>query len=401
MADLWRAAPHVALFATGLEAGKNGGALTHHPANHLFPSFPHADQRHHRARLTEAVQRVFDSGRLILDGEVAAFEQEFAAFLGVKHVVGVGSGTDAIEVMLRALNIGPGSRVVVPSFAPSAVAAGVKRSGAEVVFADIERDTFTLCPESLDKVLRSPAGEGVKAALVVHLYGHPADWLNLQRVANEHGITLLEDCAQAHGAAWHGRMTGTLGKMAAFSFYPTKNLAACGDAGAVATDDSELAERLRLIRQYGWRERQVSAVPGVNSRLDELQAALLRAKLPWLRESVNQRRRLAALYDARLGSNRRITTPPVRGGCEHAFHQYVVRCERRDALLRHLENAGIPAAVHYPVPLHQQPAFGANSTFPMAEAAAETVLSLPLHPHLSEEAVNAVCEAIETLPPSC
>uniref|UniRef100_UPI003782F1C2 DegT/DnrJ/EryC1/StrS family aminotransferase n=1 Tax=Prosthecobacter sp. TaxID=1965333 RepID=UPI003782F1C2 len=375
--------------------------MTHHPASPLFPAFPHADQLHHQARLHEAMQRVFDSGRLILGAEVSAFESEFATFLGVKHVVGVGSGTDAIEVMLRALGIGPGSRVVVPAFAPSAVASGVMRSGAEVVFADIDKDTFTLCPDSLDNLLRSPVGRGVKAALVVHLYGHPADWLNLQRVANEHGITLLEDCAQAHGAKWHGRMTGTLGKMAAFSFYPTKNLAACGDAGAVATDDRELAERLRLIRQYGWRERQVSAIHGVNSRLDELQAALLRAKLPWLRESVNQRRRLAALYDARLGSNRRLTTPPVRGGCEHAFHQYVVRCERRDTLLRHLENAGIPVAVHYPVPLHQQPAFGANSTFPTAEAAAETVLSLPLHPHLSEEAVNAVCEVIETLPPSC
>lgn len=391
----------MALFATGLEAGEHGGVLSHHPASHLFPSFPHADQRYHRERLTEAVSRVFDSGRLILDGEVAAFEQEFAAFLGVSHVVGVGSGTDAIEMMLRALDIGPGSRVVVPAFAPSAVASGVMRSGAEVVFADIEQDTLTLCPESLDTVLRSSAGVGVKAALVVHLYGHAADWLNLQRVANEHGIMLLEDCAQSHGAEWRGRMTGTLGAMAAFSFYPTKNLASCGDAGAVATNDRELAERLRLIRQYGWLERQVSAIQGINSRLDELQAALLRAKLPWLRESVNQRRRLAAIYDARLGSNRRLTTPPVRGGCEHAFHQYVVRCERRDALLRHLENAGIPAAVHYPVPLHQQPAFGASSRFPMAEAAAETVLSLPLHPHLSEVAVNAVCEAVETLPPSC
>lgn len=347
------------------------------------------------------MQRVFDSGRLILDGEVAAFEQEFAAFLGVKHVVGVGSGTDAIEMMLRVLGIGPGCRVVVPAFAPSAVASGVMRSGAEVVFAEIDHDTFTLCPESLDAVLRSPAGQGVKAALAVHLYGHPADWLNLQRVANEHGITLLEDCAQAHGSKWQGRMTGTLGTMAAFSFYPTKNLAACGDAGAVATDDSALAERLRLIRQYGWRERNVSAMHGINSRLDELQAALLRAKLPWLRESVNQRRRLAAIYDARLGSNRRLTTPPVRGGCEHAFHQYVVRCDQRDVLLRHLGNAGIPAAVHYPAPLHQQPAFEAQITCAEAETAASTVLSLPLHPHLSEEAVNAVCEAVETLPPSC
>jgi dTDP-4-amino-4,6-dideoxygalactose transaminase len=347
------------------------------------------------------MRRALESGSFILGAEVAAFESEFAAFLGANHVVGVGSGTDAIELMLRALEIGSGNRVVVPAFAPSAVAAGVLRSGAEVMFADIERDTFTLCPESLDKLLRSPAGRGVKAALVVHLFGHPADWLNLQRVANEHSITLLEDCAQAHGAEWQGRMTGTLGKMAAFSFYPTKNLAACGDAGAVATHDALLAERLHLIRQYGWRERNVSTLNGVNSRLDELQAALLLVKLRTLRDQVNQRRRLAALYDVRLLSNDLLTPPAVRGGCAHAFHQYVVRSERRDDLLRHLEKAGIPTAVHYPIPLHQQPAFAAQTTYPEAEAAACTVLSLPLHPHLTEKAVNTVCEAIETLPPRC
>lgn len=380
---------------------ENAALLTFPNTSSLFPTYPHADQLHHQVALHAAVRRVLESGSLILGAEVAAFESEFAAFLGANHVVGVGSGTDAIELMLRALEIGPGSRVVVPAFAPSAVAAGVLRSGAEVVFADIERDTFTLCPESLDKLLRSPAGRGVKAALVVHLFGHPADWLNLQRVANEHSITLLEDCAQAHGAEWQGRMTGTLGKMAAFSFYPTKNLAACGDAGAVATHDALLAERLHLIRQYGWRERNVSTLNGVNSRLDELQAALLRMKLKTLRDQVNQRRRLAALYDMRLLSNELLTPPAVRGGCAHAFHQYVVRSERRDDLLRHLEKAGIPTAVHYPVPLHQQPAFAAQTTYPEAEAAACTVLSLPLHPHLTEKAVNTVCEAIETLPPRC
>ena len=273
---------------------ENAALLTFPTTRSLFPTYPHADQLHHQVALHAAVRRVLESGSLILGAEMSAFESEFAAFLGVNHVVGVGSGTDAIELMLRALEIGSGSRVVVPAFAPSAVAAGVQRSGAEVVFADIERDTFTLCPEALDKLLRSPAGRGVKAALAVHLFGHPADWLNLQRVADEHGIPLLEDCAQAHGAGWHGRMTGTLGKMAAFSFYPTKNLAACGDAGAVATDDARLAERLGLIRQYGWQERNVSAIQGVNSRLDELQAALLRVKLGTLRDQVNQRRRLAA-----------------------------------------------------------------------------------------------------------
>ncbi|MFN0079068.1 MAG: DegT/DnrJ/EryC1/StrS family aminotransferase [Prosthecobacter sp.] len=367
------------------------------PTHSLFPPFPLEDQRQHQAELAAAIRRVLDSGSYILGEEVAAFESEFAAFLGVKHVVGVASGTDAIEVMLRALEIGGGSKVIVPSHAPSAVAAGVARSGAKPVFADIEADTFTLCPESLDAVLRSPAGRGVKAALVVHLYGHPADWANLQQVADEHGILLLEDCAQAHGATWHGRMTGALGTAAAFSFYPTKNLGAIGDAGAVATDDDDLAERLRLIRQYGWRRRYVSEMTGVNSRLDELQAAVLRVKLSTLGQSVYQRRRLAAMYEARLSASGSVTPPSVREGCEHAFHQYVVRCERRDALTQHLHAAGIPAAVSSPVPLHRQPAFHADIALPEAERAAAAIVALPLHPYLHEAAVAAVCDAIERL----
>lgn len=366
------------------------------PTNHWSLLYPQADQRRHEVALADALQRVCASGSYILGAEVAAFETEFAAYLGCQQVVGVASGTDAIELILRALEIGTGSRVVVPSFAPSAVAAGVARSGAEPVFADVEPGTFTLCPQSLDAVLRSFDGRGVKAAVVVHLYGHPADWESLRRVADAHGIELLEDCAQAHGARWQGRMAGTLGRAAAFSFYPTKNLAALGDAGAVATDDAELAERLRMIRQYGWRHRNISAHAGVNSRLDELQAAVLRVKLETLNGSLQQRRKLAATYDARLQDCRMVTAPVQLGGCEHAYHQYVVRSERRDALLQHLQRAGIPVAVHYPVPLHQQPALGGSETSLLeSERAAATVISLPLHPYLSEAAVDAVCDAME------
>ncbi|OYW75352.1 MAG: hypothetical protein B7Z37_13670 [Verrucomicrobia bacterium 12-59-8] len=366
------------------------------PSNHWSLLYPQADQRRHEVALALALQRVFASGSYILGAEVEAFETEFAAFLGVSQVVGVASGTDAIELMLRALEFGAGSKVVVPSFAPSAVAAGVARSGAEPVFADIEPSTFTLCPEALDALLSSSQGRGVKAAVVVHLYGHPADWDNLQRVADEHGIELLEDCAQAHGAMWHGRTVGTLGRAAAFSFYPTKNLAALGDAGAVATNDAELAERLRIIRQYGWKERYVSEHAGVNSRLDELQAAVLRVKLGALNESVLQRRRLAAEYDARLVGSRVVTAPMVRGGCEHAYHQYVVRSERRDALMQHLQRAGIPVAALYPVPLHRQRAFADGQDLLLeSDRAAAAVLSLPMHPYLSEQAVGAVVEAME------
>ena len=358
--------------------------------------YPQADLRAHETAIAGALRRVCESGSYILGAEVNAFETEFATFLGVSQVVGVASGTDAIELMLRALEIGAGSKVVVPSFAPSAVAAGVARCGAEPVFADIEPDTFTLCAHSLDALLRSPQGRGVKAAVVVHLYGHPVDWDSLQQVAQEHGIELLEDCAQAHGAAWHGRMAGTLGRAAAFSFYPTKNLAALGDAGAVATNDAELAERLRLIRQYGWKQRYLSENAGVNSRMDELQAAVLRVKLGALPGSLQHRRRLAAEYDASLGKVCTVGAPVVRSGCEHAYHQYVVRSERRDALMQHLRQAQIPVAVHYPAPLHHQPAFeGSRMSLLESERAAAEVISLPLHPYLSAAAVGAVCDAME------
>lgn len=368
----------------------------HHP---LFPLFPQEDQRRHRAGVVAALDRVVDSGNYILGTEAVGFEAEFADFLGAEHVVGVGNGTDAIELMLRALEIGPNSKVVVPAHAPSAVAAGVRRSGATPVFADIEPETYTLCPASLDAVLRAYAGQGVRAVLAVHLYGHPADWENLRLTAEAHGVVLLEDVAQAHGAVWQGRMAGTLGTAAAFSFYPTKNLAACGDAGAVACTDEVMADKLRLLRQYGWRERHVSVVEGVNTRLDEMQAAVLRVKLPFLPESVARRERLAGLYDRRLGAHEYLKTPTVGQGCGHAWHQYVVRSPRRDDLVRHLEDAGIPVGVHYPIPLHHQPAYQAATfvSLPHAEAAAREVVSLPLHPHLGEEAVSLVCDVIESL----
>ncbi len=361
----------------------------------LFPPYPLADQRGHEPDLSSALRRVLDSGNYILGDEGKTFEREFAAFLGVRHIVSVASGTDAIEVLLRALGIGHGARVVIPAFAPSAVAAAVVRSGALPLMADVEADTFTLCAESLEAVLCSSLGHEVKAVLAVHLFGHPADWQNLLRVAATHGVVLLEDGAQAHGATWHGSPVGSLGAAAAFSFYPTKNLAALGDGGAVATDDEDLAARLRHLREYGWRVRGNSETPGVNSRLDELQAAILRVKLPMLAQRLDQRRRLAAQYDARLSTCALVRVPVVRGGCEHARHQYVVRCEERDALLEHLQSAGVPAAIHYAVPLHRQSAWREDVSLPEAERASQEVLSLPLHPYLSEAAVDFVCQIIE------
>lgn len=363
---------------------------------HLFPPYPLADQRSCGRELVEAVQRAMESGHYILGAETAAFEQEFARFLGIGHVTGTGNGTDGIELLLRALDIRSGAAVLLPAHAPSAVAAGVRRAGAEPVFADIDRNTFTLCPESAARVLKQQAGR-IKAMLAIHLYGHPADLGALQEVARTHGATLLEDASQAHAATWHGRMTGTLGQASVFSFYPTKNLAALGDAGAVATDDATLAARFSRLRQYGWRERHISEEDGINSRLDDLQAAMLRVKLTRLDVATRRRRQLAAIYDARLGGLHGLTTPAVKPGCEHVYHQYVVRCGFRDRLMARLKSAGVPVAVHYPVPLHHQPAFAQDRCLPCSEEAVREVLSLPLHPHLSDEAVHEACDAIESI----
>ncbi len=343
--------------------------------------------------------RVLAGGQYLLAGEGEAFENEFAAWLGIGCAVNLASGTDAIDVMLRALDIGPGSKVVVPSLTATAVAAGVHRSGAGMLLADCEADTLTLCPQSLDAILRSPAGRDVKAALVVHLYGQVADWAGLERVAREHGILLLEDAAQAHGATWNGRAAGTLGRAAAFSFYPTKNLAAAGDAGAVVTADEELAGSARMIRQYGWRERHISEMEGVNSRMDEVQAAILRVKLRTLDERLRARRELAPRYARRLAASKVVRPLAVRPGCEPAWHQYVVRCPHRDALEAHLRAAGIPVARHYPLAVHQQPAYVCEQLRPVplpeTERAVNEILSLPLHPYLSTEAIDAVCAEVE------
>lgn len=337
-----------------------------------------------------AVQRVLQSGRFVLGEEGKAFEAEFAAHLGSGQVTGVASGTDAIELLLRALEIGPGDGVVLPALAPSAVAAAVRRAGTHIVLCDVEDETLTLCPVALRECLKSASG--IKAVLAVHLYGHPCDWRALEEVCEAHDVFLIEDAAQAHGAVWNQKAVGTLGKASVWSFYPTKNLGALGDAGAVWTSEAALAEKLRCLREYGWRRRHISEVAGINSRLDEIQAAMLRVKLPQLARHNERRRELAARYTAAL---RQVRLPVVREGCEHAFHLHVVRTEHRDALLAHLRRHGVPAAVHYPAALHQQPAFASGETFPVARKAVNEVLSLPMHPYLSDAAVEAVCGVME------
>ena len=363
-----------------------------------FPHFPLEDYRHQAAEIDAAVAGALARGEYILGREVAAFEREFAAFVGVGHAVGVANGTDAIELMLRALGIGPGDRVVVPSHTAVASAAGIERAGAQPVFCDIDTATCTLCPQALDDLMASPHGAKVKAVLAVHLYGHPADWAGLSEVADRNGLILLEDCAQAHGATVEGRQVGSLGTAAAFSFYPTKNLGAIGDGGAITTNDAALAGRLRSLRQYGWVERYISREAGVNSRLDELQAAILRVKLRSLASGVVRRRELAAAYARGLAGLSDPILPAVRPGCGHAFHLHVVRSRSRDRLLRHLADSGVPVALHYPAAIHQQPGYAraamASPALPRTEEVVRTILTLPLHPYLGVEAIGFVCERI-------
>jgi dTDP-4-amino-4,6-dideoxygalactose transaminase len=342
-----------------------------------------------RSEFVAAFERVLDSGWYVLGGEVSAFEQEFAAWAGASHAVGVASGTDAITLGLRVLGVGPGDEVIVPSNAlPTAF--GAAATGARVRFADVRESDLNIDPEHVARLVN----ERTRAVVAVHLYGHPADLAALP--IDRERVALVEDCAQAHGAAWHGRRVGLTGDLAAWSFYPTKNLGAFGDGGAVTTADAELAARVRSLRVYGEQRRYLSTEVGVNSRLDELQAALLRVKLPRLDTWVAERRRVAAVYDAALAASDAVLAPPVREGADHARHLYPVQVDRRDEVLAALVARGIPAAIHYPMGAHDQPAFAAwrDEDLPVTERLCGRLLSLPMHPFLTDEQAGDVAAAL-------
>lgn len=362
--------------------------------------------------VADALQRVHQSGRFVLGPEVEAFEAEFAAALGVRHAVGVASGTDAITLALAALGIGPGRRVLTTAFSAGYTALGVVRAGAAPVFADVEPGTLGLDPEAAERVLARERGsdEGRIAALLpVHLYGHPpAGWERLLELAAAHDLPVIEDACQAHGARFRGRPLGSFGRAAAFSFYPTKNLGGLGDGGAVATDDADLAESVRSLRQGGEDTRRRHLRPGWSSRLDEIQAAVLRVRLRTLEERNRRRRTLADRYRTALaGLPVRLVepapAPPAAPVTESNRHLFVIRSPHRDALRRHLAAAGIGALVHYPEALPAQPAFRPPEhrpdRFPEAERAAAEVLSLPLHPRLRESEVDEVAETIAAFDP--
>jgi dTDP-4-amino-4,6-dideoxygalactose transaminase len=359
---------------------------------------PRAGYLEQKAEIDAAIARVLASGHYILGPEVEAFEAAFAAWLGIGHAVGAGSGTDAIELALRACGIGPGGLVFTVSHTAVATVAAIERAGAVPVLIDIEPGGFTMDPAALAAALREPPPGRPAAILPVHLYGEPADLAAIQELARRHGIRLIEDCAQSHGAAYQGRPTGSFGDIACFSFYPTKNLGALGDAGMTATDDPELAVLLRELREYGWRERYVSARSGINTRLDPLQAAILAARLPRLADDNLRRERIAARYDRGL-AGLPLALPGRRAECTHVFHQYVVRTIERDRLREHLRAARIGTGIHYPVPVHLQPAYEGRfgeypAGLPETTRAMPEILSLPIYSQLGPDAVDRVIAEI-------
>lgn len=347
----------------------------------------------YKQEILEAIEKVLDSGQYILGPEVQAFEQEFAQFVGVRFGVGVASGTDALHLALRAVDVGPSDEVITVPHTAVATVAAIEMCGATPVLVDIDLDTYTLSPHRLETVITSRT----KAIIPVHLYGHPADMEPILEIARRHHVFVIEDCAQAHGAMYQGKRMGSFGDLAAFSFYPTKNLGAIGDGGIIVTDDPTLAEKVKLLRQYGWRQRYISEIPGWNSRLDEIQAAILRVKLRHLQED-NQRRCLLAEIYNQLLVNAPVVLPKERPGSCHSYHQYVIRHPQREELRAFLKKRGISTLVHYPLPIHLQPAYkgrlGDVGSFPNSEQAAREVLSLPLYPEMDEATVHTVAQAI-------
>ncbi len=347
-----------------------------------------------REEMDEAYYRVMKSGWYILGQEVSAFESEFAAYCGVKHCIGVGNGLEALHLILRAYQIGPGDEVVVPSNTCIATWMAVSASGAKPVPVEPDINTYNIDPSRIEEAITPKT----KAIIPVHLYGQPADMDPILNLAKKHGLKVIEDSAQTHGAQYKGRKTGSLGDAAGFSFYPTKNLGALGDGGAVTTNDDALADSIKRLRNYGSVKKDDNEVQGLNSRLDELQAAFLRVKLKRLDEWNQRRTQLAGLYLKGLEKVSGLVLPHVPDWAEPVWHLFVVRTEHRDSLRKRLEGAEIGTLIHYPVPPHLSPAYAQRgwreNSFPIAAKLAKTVLSLPMGPQLGAQQVESVIDFV-------
>lgn len=359
----------------------------------IFPVDLKTQYQNLQTEMNAALSRVLESGIFILDRDVRAFEAEFAAYCGSTFGMGVGSGTDALHLALLAGGIKAGDEVITVSHTAVATVAAIEMCGARPVLVDIDPQRYTMSPEQFEAAITPRT----RAVVPVHLYGCPVDLAPILEIARQRGIFVVEDCAQAHGAMYKGQRVGTLGNMGAFSFYPTKNLGAYGDGGGLVTDNPDLQKRVALLRQYGWHERYISSIKGINSRLDELQAAILRVKLPYLDAWNAQRQKLARLYSELLqGTDLILPTEP--DDVEHVYHQYVICHPKRDDLKVFLFDHGISSYIHYPVPIHLQPAYldlgYAQGSLPVTEQVAAQVLSLPLYPEMDEDVVRQVSKVV-------
>jgi len=349
--------------------------------------------RHIQQEVDAAIRSVLESGMFIQGKDVGEFECAVAGYLDVKYAIGCASGTDALQIAMMALGIGPGDEVITTPFTFVATAETIAILGAKPVYVDIDPATFNIDPGHIESVITSRT----KAVIPVHLYGQPSDMDPLLAVSRKHSIPVIEDAAQAMGASYRGRRVCSLGTIGCISFFPSKNLGCFGDGGMVVTNDAALAESMRVIAAHGSRVRYYHEVLGLNSRLDTLQAAILKAKLPHL-EEYNEARRRAAMRYGELLEGLPVTVPPVARGGDHIFHQYTLRVPRRDGLAEFLKQKGIPHGIYYPVPLHLQKAFamsgGKKGDFPVSERAAAEVISLPMHTELTEEQMNFITGAI-------
>jgi len=355
---------------------------------------PQAQFRAHGGAIRGAIDRVLESPAYILGKEVSAFEAAFASHCGAEHAVGVASGTDALILALKGLGVGAGSEVITVSHTALATVAAVLATGAVPVLIDVDPVHMTLDPAALE-VAVTPR---TKAVIAVHLYGQAADLESIMAIAQRYSLKVIEDCAQAAGGRYRGKRLGSTGDAGCFSFYPTKNLGAIGDGGMVVTSDAKVAERVRRLRQYGWNDARETEEPGLNSRLDPLQAAILQVKLPHLDADNARRRAIAGRYDQDF-AGLPLTTPTVRTGTEHAYHLYVVAGDDRDGLMKHLYTRHIGSAIHYPTPVHRQRGYAERAVLPkgglpVTERLCGKILSLPMYPELTEAEVGSTISAV-------
>ncbi|HWR03146.1 MAG TPA: DegT/DnrJ/EryC1/StrS family aminotransferase [Humidesulfovibrio sp.] len=347
-----------------------------------------------RQELLDEIGDVIDTGQFILGPKVQAFESDFAAYCETTHAVGLNNGTSALHMALLAAGIGPGDEVITTPMTFTATVAAIIYAGATPVFADIDPDTFTLAPAGIEARITPRT----RAIMPVHLYGQLADMPAILAIAHKHGLRVIEDAAQAHGAKLDGRVAGSWGDIACFSFYPGKNLGACGEAGAAVTADDTLAAAMRRLRDWGQDGKYNHVVHGFNTRMEGIQGAVLRVKLRHLEEWTEARRRVAAIYNERLGQAPGLVTPKEAKGARHVYHVYAVQTDDRAGLQKRLAEAGVPTGIHYPQPVHQLACYRAlpfaQGSFPVAEALAAHELSLPMCPTMTDEQAHAVCDAV-------